>query len=286
MDDTIITLLLPTRGRTDVLKKSLESLVSKASHTKRIEIILGLDDDDDKVKKYIEDEIAPYLRENKIECRANIFQPLGYENLHTYVNTLAQNATGEWLFFWNDDALMLTEGWDEVITSYNGQFKLLGPKDNHNGHPYAILPIVPKDWFRLMDHLSQNAQNDAWLSHIAYMLDIFERIDVEILHDRADLTGNNDDETFKNRKYMEGNPDDPRDFGHPDMQNQRVRSAYKIAWFLERIGQKSQWWEDVKAGIQDPFAKMQWGEDVKGAGQLHSINTDKPKFDDDEKLVL
>ena len=181
---------------------------------------------------------------------------------------------------------MLTEGWDEVITSYNGQFKLLGPKDNHNGHPYAILPIVPKDWFRLMDHLSQNAQNDAWLSHIAYMLDIFERIDVEILHDRADLTGNNDDETFKNRKYMEGNPDDPRDFGHPDMQNQRVRSAYKIAWFLERIGQKSQWWEDVKAGIQDPFAKMQWGEDVKGAGQLHSINTDKPKFDDDEKLVL
>jgi hypothetical protein len=286
MDDTIITLLLPTRGRTDVLKKSLESLVSKASHTKRIEIILGLDDDDDKVKKYIEDEIAPYLRENKIECRANIFQPLGYENLHTYVNTLAQSATGEWLFFWNDDALMLTEGWDEVITSYNGQFKLLGPKDNHNGHPYAILPIVPKDWFRLMDHLSQNAQNDAWLSHIAYMLDIFERIDVEILHDRADLTGNNDDETFKNRKYMEGNPDDPRDFGHPDMQNQRVRSAYKIAWFLERIGQKSQWWEDVKAGIQDPFAKMQWGEDVKGAGQLHSINTDKPKFDDDEKLVL
>jgi len=286
MDDTIITLLLPTRGRTDVLKKSLESLVSKASYTKRIEIILGLDDDDDKVKKYIEDEIAPYLRENKIECRANIFQPLGYENLHTYVNTLAQNATGEWLFFWNDDALMLTEGWDEVITSYNGQFKLLGPKDNHNGHPYAILPIVPKDWFRLMDHLSQNAQNDAWLSHIAYMLDIFERIDVEILHDRADLTGNNDDETFKNRKYMEGNPDDPRDFGHPDMQNQRVRSAYKIAWFLERIGQKSQWWEDVKAGIQDPFAKMQWGEDVKGAGQLHSINTDKPKFDDDEKLVL
>ena len=286
MDDTIITLLLPTRGRTDVLKKSLESLVSKASHTKRIEIILGLDDDDNKVKKYIEDEIAPYLRENKIECRANIFQPLGYENLHTYVNTLAQSATGEWLFFWNDDALMLTEGWDEVITSYNGQFKLLGPKDNHNGHPYAILPIVPKDWFRLMDHLSQNAQNDAWLSHIAYMLDIFERIDVEILHDRADLTGNNDDETFKNRKYMEGNPDDPRDFGHPDMQNQRVRSAYKIAWFLERIGQKSQWWEDVKAGIQDPFAKMQWGEDVKGAGQLHSINTDKPKFDDDEKLVL
>lgn len=286
MSDTIISVLLPTRGRKEVLKKSLETLITKATVTKRVEIILGLDDDDVEVKQYIEDEVAPFLRDHEIECRANIFQPLGYENLHTYVNTLANSATGEWLFFWNDDALMLTDGWDEVIDSYNGQFKLLGPKDNHNGHPYAILPIVPKDWFRLMDHLSQNAQNDAWLSHVAYMLDIFERIDVEILHDRADLTGNNDDETFQNRKYMEGNPEDPRDFGHPDMQNARVRTAYKIAWFLERIGQKSEFWENVKAGTQDPFEKMQWGEGVKGAGQHDSISSNKKKISDEETLTL
>jgi len=285
-DETIITVLLPTRGRTEVLKRSLETLVSKARVTKRIEIILGLDDDDDDVKKYIEDEIAPYLREHEIECRANIFKPLGYENLHTYVNTLAGSSTGEWLFFWNDDALMVSDNWDDEITKYNGQFKLLAPRDNHGGHPYAILPIVPKDWFRLMDHLSQNAQNDAWLSHIAYMLDIFERIDVEFIHDRADITGNNDDETFQNRKYMEGNPDDPRDFGHPDMQNARVRSAYKISWFLERIGQKSEFWERVKTGEQDPFEKMVWAEGVKGAGQLSSVNANKPKIDDEEKLVL
>ncbi len=285
-DETIITVLLPTRGRTEVLKRSLETLVSKARVTKRIEIILGLDDDDDDVKKYIEDEIAPYLREHEIECRANIFKPLGYENLHTYVNTLAGSSTGEWLFFWNDDALMVSDNWDDEITKYNGQFKLLAPRDNHGGHPYAILPIVPKDWFRLMDHLSQNAQNDAWLSHIAYMLDIFERIDVEFIHDRADITGNNDDETFQNRKYMEGNPDDPKDFGHTDMQNARVRSAYKISWFLERIGQKSEFWERVKTGEQDPFEKMVWAEGVKGAGQLSSVNANKPKIDDEEKLVL
>ena len=285
-DETIITVLLPTRGRTEVLKTSLETLVSKARVTKRVEIILGLDEDDDDVKKYIEDEIAPYLREHEIECRANIFKPLGYENLHTYVNTLAGSSTGEWLFFWNDDALMVSDNWDDEITKYNGQFKLLAPRDNHGGHPYAILPIVHKDWFRLMDHLSQNAQNDAWLSHIAYMLDIFERIDVEFIHDRADITGNNDDETFQNRKYMEGNPDDPRDFGHPDMQNARVRSAYKISWFLERIGQKSEFWERVKTGEQDPFEKMVWAEGVKGAGQLSSVNANKPKIDDEEKLVL
>lgn len=284
MTKTVISILLPTRGRTKVLKDSLETLVTKASDPTRLEIMLGIDDDDEEIKPYLQEHVAPMLKEYSVECRAQVFKPLGYENLDTYVNTLAGAATGDWLFFWNDDGLMLTQGWDDVIESYNGQFKLLAPKDNHDGHPYAIFPIVPMDWFRLMDHLSLNAQNDAWLSHIAYMLDIFERIDVEFFHDRADITGNNDDETFKNRKYMEGNPSDPRDFGHADMQQARVRSAYKLAWYLEKIGQKSEWWDRVVKGEQNPFEKMVVGKNVKGAGQLNSKN--KTKVSDEEKLIL
>lgn len=279
-----ISLLLPTRGRTDMLKRSLESLISTATNPSRIELLLGIDEDDVSTKEYIQNEIAPILRDAGIDCRANVFKPLGYENLHVYVNTLAANATGDWMFFWNDDGIMVTQGWDDVITSYTGQFKLLGPRDNHDGHPYAIFPIVPKDWFMLMGHLSQNAQNDAWLSHIAYMLDIFQRIDVEFIHDRADITGNNDDETFQNRKYMEGNPDDPRDFGHADMQKARVSSAYKIAWFLEKIGQRSTWWDAVVAGTQNPFEKMVWGKQVKGSGQLTAVG--RKKLSDDDKLIL
>jgi hypothetical protein len=285
MSNEIISVLLPTRGRTEVLRKSLKSLVEKATKPERIEILFGIDEDDTDTLDYIKDVISVDLKELGIESRASIFKPLGYENLHIYVNTLAGNAQGEWLFFWNDDCLMVSEGWDEVIDQYNGQFKLLGPKDNHNGHPYAILPIVPKDWFILMGHLSQNAQNDAWLSHIAYMLDIFERVDFEFIHDRADITGNNDDETFQNRKYMEGNPDDPKDFGHTDMQKARVSSAHKIAWFLEKIGQKSEWWDNVVAGTQEPFEKMQWAEGVKGAGQLNAIE-DGPELPDDHKISL
>ena len=285
MSNEIISVLLPTRGRTEVLRKSLKSLIEKASKPERIEILFGIDEDDTNTLDYIKDVISVDLKELGIESRASIFKPLGYENLHIYVNTLAGNAQGEWLFFWNDDCLMVTEGWDEVIDQYNGQFKLLGPKDNHEGHPYAILPIVPKDWFILMGHLSQNAQNDAWLSHIAYMLDIFERVDFEFIHDRADITGNNDDETFQNRKYMEGNPSDPKDFGHTDMQNARVNSAHKIAWFLDKMGTPSEFWENVKEGKQDPFEKMIWEEGVKGAGQLAPIN-EAPELPDDFKLEL
>jgi hypothetical protein len=171
-----------------------------------------------------------------------------------------------------------------LFAATQASLKLLAPRDNHDGHPYAIFPIVPRDWYTLIDHLSQNAQNDAWLSHIAYMLDIFERIDVEFIHDRADITGNNDDPTFQNRKYMEGNPSDPKDFGHPGMQQARVATAYKIAWFLNRIGQHSDWWDGVVAGTQDPFEKMKWVDGVKGAGQLNAV--EKNRISDEETITL
>jgi hypothetical protein len=294
-NNTIISILLPTRGRTTMLKSSIESLLKTANNTKRLEFILGLDDDDATTLEYVKSEVAALMLPYQVESRAQIFKPLGYENLHVYVNTLAGSARGEWMFFWNDDAVMQTQGWDDVIASHTGEFKLLGPRDNHAGHPYAIFPIVPKDWFILMDHLSQNAQNDAWLSHIAYMLDIFERIPVDVIHDRADITGNNNDETFQNRKYMEGNPSDPKDFGHSAQQQARVASAYKIAWYLDKIGQPSTWWREVTAGKRNPFEKMVWAPGVKGAGQLEAVDQgnapvppteNKKKFTDDLKIVL
>lgn len=282
-NDTKISVLLPTRGRREVLVKSVLDLCAKAHNPRRLEILLGIDDDDTGIQEYIKDHLAQPLQDMGVECRASIFQPLGYARLHDYVNTLAAYSTGDWLFFWNDDGIMVTDGWDDVITQYDGQFKLLAPRDNHNGHPYAIFPIVPRDWYILMGHLSLNAQNDAWLSHLAYMLDIFERIDVEFIHDRADITGNNNDATFQNREYQEGNPEDPADFGHPDQQKRRVQSAHKIAWFLDRIGQRSEWWERVKAGEQDPFEKMVWQPGVRGAGQLDGVT---PASEEDVTLTL
>lgn len=286
---TTISILLPTRKRKNILLKSIKTLVETANHPDQIELLLGIDEDDPETKEFLQTEVAEYLRETGVECRASVFKPMGYERLHTYVNTLAAGARGDWIFFWNDDGLMVTQGWDDVITSYTGQFKLLAPRDNHDGHPYAIFPIVPRDWFTLMDHLSMNTQNDTWLSHIAYMLDIFERIDIEFIHDRADITGNNNDETFQNRRYKEGNPSDPEDFGHPEMQQARVKTAYKIAWFLEKIGQKSEWWERVQRGEQDPFEKMKANTKptMKGAGQQAAVNTsEKTRVSDDEKLEL
>jgi hypothetical protein len=179
---------------------------------------------------------------------------------------------------------MVSENWDEEIRSHDGEFKLFGPTDNHNGHPYAIFPIVPRDWFVCLDHLSQNAQNDAWLSHIAYMLDIFERLEFEVIHDRADITGNNDDETFANRNYQEGNPEREGDFNHERNRKARFASAAKLAWFMDRTGRDTTWWQRVVRGEQNPFEKMKAPQGVVGAGQLGAVK--RSEHSDDETLSL
>jgi hypothetical protein len=54
--------------------------------------------------------------------------------------------------------------------------------------------------------ISPHSVQDGWLSQQAYMLDIWERIPVWVLHDRADITGNNNDATFRERASLEGRP--------------------------------------------------------------------------------
>ncbi len=293
INHTVISIILPTRGRTNgALQNSLKSLLDNATTPQRIEIMLGVDNDDKETMAWVNDKASDFVKQWGCACKAKVFEPLGYEQLNVYVNLLAHSSTGNWLFLWNDDALMQTKGWDDVVSSYDGQFKCLAPKDNHD-HPFAIFPLIPADWFTLTDAWSINAQNDTWVSVIARMNGIFERIDIDILHDRADLTGGNDDETFENRKYMEGNPNDPKDFNHPNMQQARMHHASKIDWFLKKMGEvdsPSPFEQFVKGEI-NPFDDVN-KHNPKGAGQFGSINkqedipSNKPRLDDDTKITL
>ena len=42
-----ISILLPTRGRRDVMLDSVKGLLSKAADPQRLELLLGIDNDDD-----------------------------------------------------------------------------------------------------------------------------------------------------------------------------------------------------------------------------------------------
>jgi len=243
-----ITILLPTRKRVDTLKKSIESLINTSKYPDKLQFLFAVDEDDIDTIKFL--KTSSYPNQGVLT-----FKPMGYENIHKYNNTLALYSHGKWLMFFNDDAIMTTQYWDSKIMDRGSTFRVLRVKEQ-TSHPYAIFPIFPRDWFILLDHISLHGQNDAWISEIAYSLDIMRDIDINIIHDRADITGNNNDETFKERKYNEGNPEDPNDLHSERMKNLRLKDIQKLAWYLNKIGQKSEAWELVLSKKRDPFIRL------------------------------
>ena len=251
-----IAILLPTRGRSDSLERSVKSVIELASDPDRIQLMFGFDNDDAIGTKYFEDELQPWLDEQGITYTAMSFAPLGYIRLNEYVNELARNSDARWLVFWNDDAVMETQDWDKEIIKHEGEFKLLAFHTHHD-HPYSIFPIVPRKWLDLLGYLSPHQISDAWLSQQAYMLDIWERIEVDVLHDRHDLTGNNNDKTFQHRPMLEGNPKDSRDFHSVQQMAIRHHDCATIATYLQNeCGKDMNFFVNIFNGTQDPWEKL------------------------------
>jgi hypothetical protein len=250
-----IAVLLATRGRTDLLMRSLRSLVDLAHDPSSMQIMLAFDRDDSVGVDYFVKTVQPWLDQEKIHYRAELFDPMGYVNLHKYNNALAQHTNSNWLVIWNDDAVMETQDWDQVIASYTGQFRLLA-FHTHRDHPYSIFPIVPREWYDTLGYISPHPTQDGWVSQQAYMLDIWQRIPVHVLHDRYDLTGNNADETFRNRPMLEGKPSDPRDFHSQDMIALRHRDAARLAEHMQKRNISIEFFQKIFMGQQDPWEKL------------------------------
>ena len=256
-----ISILLPTRKSIPLLKKAVGSLINNARNPDKLQFLFGVDEDDNETFLYLKRSKYP----NQLALQ---FKPIGYENLHKYNNTLAGYATGKWIMFFNDDAIMKTKNWDDKIMDFEDEFCLLRFKEQ-TGHPYSIFPCFPQKWFYLLDHISLHGQNDAWLSEIAYMLNIMRDVDISVIHDRADITGNNNDETFRLRKYNEGNPEQKGDLHHIDMVKLRYKDALKINWLLGLMGQPNEFIIKNLENKSDPFILLKEKFDVyKKAGAL------------------
>ena len=155
---TGISVLLATRGRTDILKRSLLSLTDRASNVSNLEILLAFDDDDTKTFKWVEKNVLPELDKRGAVYSCMSFERLGYIRLNEYYNALSAAATGQWLFFWGDDAIMETQDWDNVILKET-RFRVLRALA-HNAHPIAVFPIVPKAWYDMFGYFSPHQLND------------------------------------------------------------------------------------------------------------------------------
>jgi hypothetical protein len=249
-----IAILLPTRSRTTALTDSVTSIVSRATDRSRIQILFGFDNDDTVGLEHFEGVIQPFLDDHNVSYQAQAFDSMGYAGLNRYYNHLAKSSDADWLFVWNDDAVMNTIGWDQIVADYTGQFCLL-KVHTHNEHPYSIFPIVPRAWYNLFGHLSRHQMIDAELSQMAYMLDLMQVIDVEVTHNQVELTKDATD-PLKPKIRFEGDPTKPWDFHNTVVTQQRYADCNLAAEYLKTQGLDTEWWEHVKKGKQDPWEKL------------------------------
>ena len=208
------SIILPARGRKEPLLKSITSLLDLADNPDQIEILLGMDYDDEDSVNYVKSEILP----NYPNVKLHMFKSYGYTKLNMYANTLAGLSVGHWLILWNDDALMQTKGWDSIVKEYdNHPMPLLRASVVGMNHPFALFPIIKRTWFEATGTFSFFGHIDRFIYNVTSNIDWSRKhlwvvdIPVSILHDRFDITGNNNDETFQNsiQNYNESDPNDP-----------------------------------------------------------------------------
>lgn len=172
---TRISVLCPTRGRPDFLKRSIESLDWRANHPDRVEYLLAVDSDD------ALPELA-YPKRTRVLLAPERY---GYGRLECYYNMLAEQAQGDWLFLWNDDAEMQTYGWDSVIIDQKPGCLWSGI----TGDPYPHcnpFPIWPAEWTRVLGHVSGYKYCDTWIQEMSKALGVQWHVPIEINHHQPD----------------------------------------------------------------------------------------------------
>jgi glycosyltransferase involved in cell wall biosynthesis len=208
-----VSVLVPSRERPELLARSIESLRGGD-----LEVLVALDDDD------------PRLADYAGIGTAVIGPHYGYSSLQRYYNGLANRASGDWLLLWNDDCIMETENWIEIVRSHDGEMVVMNPRSNHNNWDIDmnVFPVFPRKIVELMGHVSFSRHTSSWLEYVARDAGIMIRVPISIHHDRADLTGNNDDAVYRAREL------DHKGFHSDDLESARERDVETIRAYLER----------------------------------------------------
>ena len=198
----MLSVMLPTRDRVQLVQDSVDSLLCRATTPQDIEILIAYDSDDQASKDYFSsDRWQDFLAHRGSSGRSFGVQRWGYLYLHKYYNYLADQSQAPWLLLWNDDALMETEHWDDELRT-NSDFRMLLHMTCSNlVMRCSIFPLFHSDWIKLFGMVSPMNHADSWISDICWEARARRVIPVSTFHDRGDLTGRNRDDVFFQRDY-------------------------------------------------------------------------------------
>lgn len=164
-----VSVLIPSRGRPAMLARCVASLVDNKGDAK-IEIIIGLDDDDPQAEAYA-------AAMEKAGGAVTIVTAPRPKSMGGIVTDLAAKASGRWLMAFVDDCVISTPDWPARIEEAGAELPrrvgVLYLRDEfHSG--FASFPVISRDVVKALGyfHVPYFAFwfNDTWWDEIGTML--------------------------------------------------------------------------------------------------------------------
>lgn len=186
--DHVISVLCPSRCRPALLRRSIRSLQERESSAHPVEYLIFADYDDPDTN-----EVAWSLG-----LRGVSGHRYGYAHLDRYYNQLAKIALGSWLLLWNDDALMSTSAWNEHIESLPDSVLVADLHTDMSDNGVCAFPCVRARAVDIIgDWSPHTSHSDSYWQDLGRLTGTLHPVPVHVIHDRFDLTGNNDDATYR-----------------------------------------------------------------------------------------
>lgn len=190
MTISVISLLLPTRGRPALVTRLFESIRTKSKRLDCVQIVLYIDDDD--VDSHGLDDKA--LRITKI---------IGPRmSMGAYNSACLAKAEGDIAILINDDMVIRTDNWDELVRKLDDRFPdkiYLGyGNDLFKGRNLCSFPILSRRCCDILADPFPVVYLGAFIDY--HLLDIFKRLQ-KIGHDRICYL---EDLVFEHMHYRSG----------------------------------------------------------------------------------
>jgi glycosyltransferase involved in cell wall biosynthesis len=163
-----ISILIPTRNRSDRLLKFLASLDESASKKHEVEVVLGIDEDDIETQDL---KFAyPNIRVTRTVAPRASMGTLNTRCLHA--------STGDIIMLGNDDVLVKSKDWDETLVKRVSVFEddiyLAYPNDGMKGSRLSTFPVMSRKCIELIGHPYPECYQGACID--LHIFDIFQRL--------------------------------------------------------------------------------------------------------------
>ena len=162
-----ISLLLPTRGRAELLRRFLESVLARSERPDLVEVVIYADEDDPSSHGF---------QVEGLEVRT-IVGPRA--SMGDYNTACFERSRGDIVVLGNDDVVIQTRGWDrklrEMHSAMQDRVYLAYPNDLFKGRGLSAFPILSRAACQMLGEPFPRAYRGAFIDY--HLLDIFKRLE-------------------------------------------------------------------------------------------------------------